>query len=302
MFNLGDARNGSGRPVMATIGVREIENAVSAYRDELDYEILDDAPICEEYAAVLGNLNAAGRASYILKPKSDAPVFIRLIECDGDNETDAAPLHTWFAIELTVKDSAGLFEKFTAGEYFKPYAPPKALPFTDKIFPFQCRGKNGEILYLNEIRGSMDDVDLPLAASFVDHIFIVILNASSLAASSDFYNSLLVTQIKEEHEIPYKTINRVFDLPLETKHRLNTLGQGRSVFLEVDQAPNVKLEAKPTAIIERGLLCISFMNFEPLAVNQDSVMVQRAPYNGCAVSQILGPDGERIELISYGKR
>ena len=299
MLNFEDSRNGPGHPVIATIGVREIENAVRAYCDELGYEILDDTPICEEYAAFSGNIDATERSSYILKPKSDAPVYIRLIQCDEEIEDIAAPLHNWFAIELTVKDSAALFEQLSAGGYFKPYAPPNVLPFTDKIFPFQCRGQNGEILYLNEIRGSLEDLDLPLAASFVDYIFIVILNASSFSSSADFYKSLLSIQIKEEHEIVYKTINRVFDLPLDAKHKLKTLGHDRSVFLEIDQAPNVKFGEKSTAIIERGLSCVSFVHPDPLAADADGVVLQRAPYNGCSVSQIYGPDGERIELISF---
>ena len=301
MFDLEDARNESGRPVMATIGVRDIEIAAKAYCEDLEYEILDDAPICENYAAIWGDENAALRPSCILKTKSDAPVYVRLIECDEDIEENDLPLHNWFAIELTVKDSAALFKKLSAGDYFTPFAPPKGLAFTDKIFPFQCRGKNGEILYLNEIRGNLEDIDLPIATSFVDHIFIVILNASSLSSSSDFYNSLLGIQLKEEHEIEYKTINRVFDLPLETKHRLNTLGQDRSVFFEIDQAPELKPVSKRAAIIERGLSCVSFINPDAIAAKRDSVIQERAPYNGCSVMQLYGLDGERIELISFKK-
>lgn len=301
MFDLEDARNESGRPVMATIGVRDIEIAVRAYCEDLEYEILDDAPICENYAGVWGDENAALRPSCILKPKSNAPVFIRLIECDENIAENDLPFHNWFAIELTVKDSAALFEKLSAGEYFTPFAPPRELAFTDKIFPFQCRGQNGEILYLNEIRGNLDDIDLPVATSFVDHIFIVILNASSLSSSSDFYKSLLGIQLKEEHEIEYKTINRVFDLPLKTKHRLNTLGQDRSVFFEIDQAPEFKPEAKRAAIIERGISCVSFIHPDATAAKPNSVIQERAPYNGCSVMQLYGCDGERIELISITK-
>ena len=298
MFEKSHPANCLGHAVMATIGVADIDGAEAAYREFLGYERVSDAPMSPEYAALWDDENLDGRSARLLRPKSRAPVFIRLVQTDAVEQHGVrAGFSRWFAIELCVQDSAKLYEQLLKSDYFKPFAPPAALSFSDKIFPFQCRGENGEILYLNETRGNLLDVDLPIAASFVDHIFIVILSASALENSTEFYQDLLKMDLQESHEFLYKTINRVFDLPLQTMHKLNTVGINRNVFFEIDQTPGNAGQAANADGIHQGICCVSFR----VAAGQGSgaafTQCQDAPYHGAHIAQTRGPDGERIELV-----
>lgn len=298
MFEKSYPANCLGHALMATIGVVDINGAEAAYREFLGYECVSNVPISADYAALWGDENLDARPARLLRPKSGAPVFIRLVQADAvEQHGDGADFNRWFAIELCVQDSAKLYEQLLKSDYFKPFAPPAALSFSDKIFPFQCRGANGEILYLNETRGNLPDVDLPIAASFVDHIFIVILSASALENSTDFYRELLKVDLQESHEFPYKTINRVFDLPLETMHKLNTLGTNRNVFFEIDQTPGNAGEAAKAGGIHQGICCVSFRVAADQGRGLAFAQCQDAPYHGAKIAQTRGPDDERIELV-----
>lgn len=293
-----DSATGLPRPLMATIGVENIELATTAYCRELGYQEVSNIGVSEEYAKIWGHTDLKGRPARLLKPHSGTPVYIRLIECDKD-----APAFKngpgWFALELCVQDSASLFDALTKSDYFSPFAPPTELAFSDKIFPFQCRGHNGEILYLNETRGNLPDIDLPLAKSFVDQIFIVIVGAEDLEKTTQYYCDLLNVCAQESHEFPYKTINRVYDLPLETTHKLNTLGLGRNVFFEIDQTPRHISKMKPTSGVSKGICCVSFKVPRSNSALGSSSEHLGEPYKNAFVQQIYGPDGERIELLSF---
>ena len=298
MFQANHHRNSVGQPLMATIGVVDIEVAQAAYCEMLEYQCVSDTTVSADYAALWGDAHLIGRALRILQPKSGVPVFIRLIEADVQPDRGCfSSINPWFAIELCVQDSARLYEQLLGNGYFEPFAPPAKLSFTDQIFPFQCRGANGEILYLNETRGNLPDVDLPLATSFVDHIFIAILSASSLEKTTTYYKDLLNLGLQETHEFPYKTINRVFDLPLDTMHKLNTIGTGRNVFFEIDQTPAIARKSLTSKGVHRGICCMSFRKVADRVAMHEPC--RDAPYNGAEISQTFGLDGERIELVSF---
>ena len=297
MFQADNPRNQTGRPVMATIGVGDIERAATAYCELLGYERVNAQPMSQAYADIWGESSLADRPSKLLKPQSGAPVFIRLVEADQDAEILSPPQAGWFALEICVQDSAALYEKLCQHDYFEPFAPPRVLPFSDKVFPFQCRGGNGELLYLNETRGNLPEIDLPLANSFVDHIFIVVLGASQIDGSADFYTKLLQANLQESHELAYRTINRVFDLPLETLHKLKTFGSGRNVSLEIDQLPVQARTRGHSPDIARGICCVSFSANSSDELADTATRLSDAPYNSRQVSHVFGPDDERLELI-----
>lgn len=295
MFQSGHLQNAAGRPVMASIGVEDIDVARSAYCEELGHTLVDEGQISKPYAEIWGGAEIDGARTITLAPGSSTPVFIRLVEVKpGGLEPAVNP--GWFAIELCVQDATALYKRLSTSNYFRPFAPPAELSFTDKVFPFQCRGLNGEILYLNETRGNLPELDLPLAKSFVDHIFISVLSASDIDISTEYYANLLGLDVQERHELPYKTINRVHGLPLTTLHKLNTLGTGRHVFLEVDQSPTEARTAQPKRAFFQGICC---MSFAVSGGGEDAGFVGCAdvPYGGRTIKREVGPDGERIELI-----
>ena len=110
-------------------------------------------------------------------------------------------------------------------------------------------------------------------------------------------------RVNERHEIAYKTINRVYGLPLETRHKLSTLGGSRQVGLEIDQYPGLANPPRPITeeTISEGILMVSFVA-EALGSLPDAIIAPQAsfsaaPYNGAKSIVFLGPAAERMELI-----
>ena len=155
-------------------------------------------------------------------------------------------------------------------------------------------GPIGEILYLNEVRESLPDIALPIASSEVDHLFISVLSSRDMEASLSFYEDALGVRVNERHEIPYKTINRVYNLPLETQHKLATLGAPGQVTLEIDQAPE---QARARPDVYEGVWMVSFTTEKiDASIGRHKTLLDM-PYNGAKVQSLTGPDGERFELI-----
>lgn len=307
MFDADHALNQPRLPVMATIITADLEKCLSAYRDLLDYTVVETSRVTDAMAQHFGAESLAGNDMAILAPKSGAPVFFRFIEA-----RDARPPQTaqcgWFALEICVQNVEKLYETLETSGLITPFSPPKPLAFTDCVYPMQCGGPSGEIIYLNEVKGSLPDIDLPLAGSPVDHLFIAILSAPDMDAASDYYANLLDMTVNERHEIPYKTINRVHGLPLDTLHKLLTLGGTRSTSLEIDQWPEASGAARSQELsdISEGVFMVSF-TVESLPQEFDDrlgpvLRLEATPYDGAASLIRVGPAGERTELIHLAQR
>ena len=301
-FDKSHSLNGPRHPVMATIATASFDDSLSGYQAELGYEVMDTGNLSADMAKQWGLPELIGSRVALLRPKSGAPVFFRFVEIETSGQHTDKPLG-WFALEICVKDVEALYERLLEGGAFKPFAKPLPLAFTDRVYPMQCKGPAGEILYLNQIRGSLPDIDLPIAGSFVDHLFIAILSAPDMEASNEFYCDLLGVTVNERHEIAYKTINRVHGLPLDTQHKLSTLGAPRHVGLEIDQFPSQSELPKlnQQQAIGEGILMVSFAvdKLEPLgdAFVETPQQISAAPYNNSTSLVIRGPGNERIELI-----
>ena len=277
---------------MSTLITANLDASLSAYQGELGYTLVRRETVSKALAQHWHQAELEGCEMALLQPASDTPVFMRFIGVPTAEPITPKP--GWFALEICVKDVYALHEILLSGTNFTPLAEPKPLPFTDKVVPMQCRGPQGEILYLNEVRGNLPDIDLPLASSQVDHLFISILSANDMEESISFYEKLLDIRVNERHEIPYKTINRVYGLPLETTHKLATLGAPRSVTLEIDQTPSPK---PPSDKLSEGIWMISF-TVDTLDETQGEIFnLGQVPYNGATATTISGPSGEKVELI-----
>lgn len=302
VFDISNPLNAPRHPVMSTIATANFDETLKAYQSALEYEIADSTTLSVELAAHWGLSGLVGARLSVMRPKSGAPVFFRFIEIA--NKTAQGPVSGWFALELCVRDVEALYRRLIDEGGFTAFSEPMPLAFTDRVYPMQCLGPSGEILYLNQVRGSLPDIDLPIASSSVDHLFIAILSAPDMEFSNEFYCDVLNMTVNERHEIAYKTINRVHGLPMETHHKLSTLGGPRHVGLEIDQYPG--LANPPRAItaetISEGILMVSFITETFDLVPMASIIgpqknLSARPYNGAQSVVLLGPAAERTELI-----
>ncbi len=289
------------RLLHGTVCVPNMEIALALYRDLLEQTVLSDAEITNAEALAWGAPHAAAARSVVLQPPSGKPVYLRLIERPAPKLVYKPGTHLgWAALELTVRNADALHQRLVDAK-IPIIGAPKALAFTDKLYPMQALGPGGEALYLNEVRGDLPSSDLPLAHCWVDELFITIIGARDREKTVDFYNHLLGTKNGGIWEIEYGVINRAFDFPSTTKHALSTCNDGRIVLFEVDHFPELATP-KPcdasdlcAGVAVVGIAVDSF----PANVDWLSPPSTRAnaPYFGATVGVLRGLDGELVELV-----
>ncbi len=294
-----------GRIKCGTIVTPDFEASLADWCETLGHSIAERGPLAEELVQSWSAPALAGRESALLRPPSGVDSFIRLIDGEGHPDYRPARSYGWAAYEITVADVFALRERLN-GSGFTVIGEPKLVEGFTNFIPMQAVGRAGEIVYLNQVLESMSDVDLPLAQGVVDHMFIAVLAASDRAASVRFQTEALHLTEGGTYDVPYNVINQAFDLPDSTITAITMTQLGRLPVSEVDQYPGGTIpRPTPEGSLPPGNAMISF------AV--DSLDRVRAPfltppaarpgplYDGRRSAVILGPDGERFELIDLAR-
>tara|TARA_B100000900_G_scaffold384832_1_gene374005 strand:- start:202 stop:918 length:717 start_codon:yes stop_codon:yes gene_type:complete len=234
-------------------------------------------------------------------PESGTQVFFRIIE--NDKVENYVPLKSfgWNAIEVTVQDVEEI-DRQLQDSPFQIIGPPAYLDFSDKIYPMQAVGLADEVFYLNQVKGDLPDYDLPLARSFVDQIFIMILASPNMNEAIKFYTEKLGWSQGNAYFTKYSVINNAFDLPEETPHHLSMTCVGRDVNNEVDEYPEGTTERPCTpSLLPPGIAMVSYTvtDLDSLDIDFFSPpqILEHAPYNGRRVAACRGNAGELVELI-----
>jgi hypothetical protein len=175
----------------ATVVTPDLDRAIAAYRDVLDYVGSPPVRVDSQQASAWGVPQAAGARMVMLRPASGEARFLRLVEgraCPG-----FVPLTTfgWTAIEIVVQDLRALAARL-ADSPFRIIGPPATLDFdfTDALSAMQVAGPGGEVLYFTQIDGEIPGFDLPRANSPVGQMFIMVLAAADIALAGAFYAAL----------------------------------------------------------------------------------------------------------------
>jgi catechol 2,3-dioxygenase-like lactoylglutathione lyase family enzyme len=288
------------RLLHGTVSVPDMKAALDVYAGLLEQRIVEDAQVSAAESRAWLAPAVEGARSVTLQPPSGRPVYLRLIEQKHLPSYRPGTHLGWAALELTVQSADRMHERLVAAG-IPIIGAPKALAFTDKLYPMQALGPGGEAMYLNEVRGNLPNSDLPMAACWVDELFITIVATRSLDRTLDFYNALLGTATGGTWEIEYGVINRGFGLAETTKHKLSTCSDKRTVLFEVDQFP-VMATAKPLPVgkLAPGVAVVGVHVAAPPARAdwlQPPMPRVSALYGGKHVGVVRGPDGELTELI-----
>ncbi len=225
----------------------------------------------------------AGARQVLLRPSSGTRRFIRFIESAEAPRYTPLRSHGWSAIEIVVQDLDRVAADFQASP-FRVLGPPETLDlgFTDRIRAMQVAGPSGEVLYLTEISGPIPGFALPVAQSLVDGAFVAVLGASSLEASRLFYANLFATVPGPMLDARIGCLSTAHDLPSQTRYSLSTIALPDMCLIEIDAYPSGTASPPPTPC---GLAAgIAFVSFDGLP--------------GEAAALLVGPDGERIEILS----
>ena len=290
-----------GRIKIATVSAPDIDATYKCYRDHFSYKIIEESNVSEEQAAAWGTPKMLGRRQIIAGPESGAEVYIRLVQNDEVPEYEYLKAYGWNAIEITVKDADLLHEKLKDSP-FEIIGKPTEFDFSDAIYPMQAVGLSKELFYLNQVRGNLPAYDLPLAQSFVDHIFIMVLATPDVEKAVQFYVDAFGWAEGNTFHIPYSVINNAFELADDTKHFLCMSCNGRVVNNEIDQYPKgTIIRPRNDGMLEPGIAMTTYMVEDIDKVNvsllSEPTTFSSAGYNGRRSACCIGSAGELIELI-----
>jgi predicted enzyme related to lactoylglutathione lyase len=151
------------------------------------------------------------------------------------------PLRTfgWSALEICVNDvHKYVTQAVEAG--FKVLNEAVPLSGTAKPLPLiaaQLAGINGEVVYITQILSEVPNFELPDVSKESGSIFICVLGASDLEKSREVLESNFEVRRASDREVAIRVINRVYEKPLETLHRLSSLQLAGRNAIEIDQLP-----------------------------------------------------------------
>jgi len=290
-----------GRIKTATVSSANIEDTRKSYEDFFAYKVIEDSIVTNAQAEAWSTPKMVGKRQIIMGPESGANVYIRLVENDLVPEYECLKSYGWNAIEINVSDVDQLNINLQNSP-FEIVGVPTEFDFSKAIYPMQAVGLSKELFYLNQVRGNLPDYDLPMAQSFVDHIFIMILATPDMDEAVQFYADAFGWSKGNTFHIPYSVINKAFDLPPETKSYLSMTCVGRVVNNEIDQYPeDTIVRPRKEGMLEPGIAMTTFMikslNNVKVPLLSDPVRIEGAPYNGRRSACCIGSAGELIELI-----
>ena len=289
-----------------TVTVRELEPAVNAYQRWLHQELVEVGEVSSGLAAAWGVSALTGARYALLRTPAGRSSVLRLVEAPVLASYTPAVSLGWNAFEITVQNVFELAEHL-ADSPFRIVGPPKEVDGFTSFIPMQVFGPNGEVLFLNEVRHSDDDTDLPAAQGKVAEIFIVVLASPDRQASANEYAELLQFDIGGTHNLRYGLVNRAFGFPQETVQTITMVQQGRSPFLQVDQYPPqalVRKTAAGTLPTGNALVSVRVDSLDSIPLQGKTVGPVARPggflYAGRRVRVVRGLAGELIELIEVG--
>ena len=151
------------------------------------------------------------------------------------------PLRTfgWSALEICVDD----VHKYVAQAVEAGFEVlNEAVPLSGKAKPLpliaaQLAGINGEVVYITQILSEVPNFELPDVSKESGSIFICVLGASDLEKSREVLESNFEVRRASDREVAIRVINRVYEKPLDSLHRLSSLQLAGRNAIEIDQLP-----------------------------------------------------------------
>ena len=164
---------------------------------------------------------------------------VRFIESSGHSKPQSLRTFGWSSLEICVDDvHKYVAQAVAAGFTVLNEAVP--LSGTSKPLPLiaaQLAGINGEVVYITQILSEVPNFELPDVSKESGSIFICVLGASDLEKSREVLESLFEVRRASDREVAIRVINRVYEKPLDTLHRLSSLQLAGRNAIEIDQLP-----------------------------------------------------------------
>jgi len=285
--------------------VPDLKQAIAAYRDVLTLDLVEDGTIPEDLAESWACPANTGAPYAVLRPKSGAPCWFRLVEQPNHPKFKPTTTYGWAAFETTVEDVWHWPDALPA-ELFEIVGPPKTLENIEPAFiPMQALGPGREMVYLNQVLGDLPDTDLPRAGSPVDKIFIVVLATPDRDESIAWYVDKIGLDRGADYTLPYSMINDAFGLAPETQTTITMVSHDRMPIVEVDDYPAAATErARHPGMFPPGNAMVSLAVTDLDACSADWIVPptarEGALYEGRRAATAIGTGGELVECVEVG--
>lgn len=288
--------------VTVTLVVNQLATVEAPYRDELNYEAVHRGVISTEQSTLWAAPDLAGNRFLILRPASERPVYLRMIEDPDADIPEAGTTFGWNAIENVVQDPDALVRQFEGGA-FQVIGPPKDLwNAPDAPRAMQAIGPARELLYFTRVIPSGMSVPISPAATPIDRVFIMVVGGPSMSVLQDFYGRALGLPVGKASAWQITVLSRALGLPRETTYPLAVAPLPREFLVELDEYP---AQAKPRPVhagsMPPGPAMVSFAVHElddfRLQWRSAPAHIAEFPYSGQEAAVTVGPAGEWIELI-----
>ncbi|MEM9500529.1 MAG: hypothetical protein AAF941_01665 [Pseudomonadota bacterium] len=285
--------------------VPDLDHALTGYRDVLGLDLVEQGHLDEGLAASWRCPANTGSPYAVLRPRSGAPCWFRLVEQPDHTDFKPTTTYGWAAFETTVED-VWHWPDALPSDLFEIVGPPKVLENIEPAFiPMQALGTGREMVYLNQVLGDLPDTDLPRAGSPVDKIFIVVLATPDRNRSIAWYCDRLGLVRGADYTLPYSMINDAFDLAPETQTTITMVSEGRMPIVEVDDYPDVAtIRARHDGMLPPGNALVTLAVRDIEACNVDWIVPPSARkgalYEGRRAACAIGDGGELIECVEVG--
>lgn len=288
----------------ATVSAADAAGLAATYQQYFGLEIAEQGTVPSELALSWRAPGMGGRPYWLMTSKSDTPIFIRIVENPGMPAYTPLRSYGWNAMEICVEDVDRLHEGLKDSP-FKIIGPPAELEFSSIIYPMQAVGPEGEVLFLNEVRGDLPDRDLPKAQADVDHIFIMILATPDREKALAFYTEKLGWDRGDSYNLTYTVINNAFGFGEDHKTDITMTCVGRLVNNEIDQYPPETIVRETAAdMLPPGIAAVTYTVASLDGLDVDFItppaVRQGVMYEGRRSACCVGTAGELIELIEIG--
>jgi catechol 2,3-dioxygenase-like lactoylglutathione lyase family enzyme len=290
----------------ATLTVADLAKAERRYADFMDYRVVESGRLDAGLAQSWGAAESAGAPYCVMKPASDTPIYLRLVQ--QKPHPDYVPLRTygWAAIEICVEDVLAANDRMTKSP-FDIIGPPREIEGLPAIYPMQVKGPDGEIVYLTQIRSDLPAYDLPRATAPIDRLFIFVLACSDMHASIRFAVEKLGLAFGRDMQIVYTMLANAFGTPHEKLYTISTVIHERDVFLEFDQYPPQATPRPQHAGLLPPGVAIGSLTLPDFKTRIEALRdwlisepaVRPGPvYDGRLSATVRGPDGSLFEVVA----
>ena len=288
--------------LIVTIMAANLTHVEQAYRNELDYHVVDRGAISPALAAGWAAASISGRRYITLQPSSNEPVYLRFIEDTSATTFEPMKTEGWSAVEILVKDPEALAQTLGRSPHFQIVGQPRFLTEKKNIKAMQAIGPANELIYFTNISDpEKSGFGLQPARSFIDRVFIMVVGARDHAALSDFYRTVLGLPVTQPMLYRIGVLSDAYDMPSNTLHELSVGQISERFLIELDRYPDgASTRNTPPDSLPPGIAMVTFEVDEWRAdLSYVATPAPRAafPYNGRCAGVLIGAAGEYIELV-----